>query len=99
MQDRTFDCFFFSFSFFVPFLFFSFFFVGGYGEENCLFLMKTSMLLKVRSSLQLPAWGSDSLQDSWCTAAGTSRIDQVGCTVCTYQDFGQGFGICIVSRI
>nr|XP_055241653.1 cytoplasmic polyadenylation element-binding protein 2 isoform X3 [Gorilla gorilla gorilla] len=30
----------------------------------------------VRSSLQLPAWGSDSLQDSWCTAAGTSRIDQ-----------------------
>lgn len=70
------------------FSFFFFFFVGGYGEENCLFLMKTSMLLKVRSSLQLPAWGSDSLQDSWCTAAGTSRIDQVGWTVYIFQDFG-----------
>ncbi|XP_073898692.1 cytoplasmic polyadenylation element-binding protein 2 isoform X5 [Castor canadensis] len=36
----------------------------------------TLLPLQVRSSLQLPAWGSDSLQDSWCTAAGTSRIDQ-----------------------
>uniref|UniRef100_A0A7N4PY75 Cytoplasmic polyadenylation element binding protein 2 n=1 Tax=Sarcophilus harrisii TaxID=9305 RepID=A0A7N4PY75_SARHA len=36
----------------------------------------TLLPLQVRSSLQLPAWGSDSLQDSWCPAAGTSRIDQ-----------------------
>lgn len=72
-------------------------FLGWDGEENCSFLMQTSMLLKVRSSLQLPAWGSDSLQDSWCTAAGTSRIDQVGCTVCASQGPGQECSVYIMN--
>lgn len=87
MQDRTFDCFFFLF---ILCSFFFFFFCGWVWGRELLVSDENfyAEKLKVRSSLQLPAWSSDSLQDSWCTAAGTSRIDQVGCTVCTYQDFG-----------